>query len=149
MKSLPASCLLWWRWLVVATASVMLLGAGMVLAPEAIRQFYGLLLYSSTEHIAQFGAGATSYAGLMHAVIGALMLGWGTTLFLMVLGPFRRGSREAWQTLLISIVAWFVPDTAFSLWSGFWPNALLNLLTAMLFVIPLAATYRAFHDAHA
>ncbi len=43
------------------------------------------------------------------------------------------------------VTAWFTPDTAFSLWSGFWQNAVLNVAVATLFAVPLAATYRTFH----
>ena len=25
-----------------------------------------------------------------------------------------------------TVAAWFIPDTTFSLWSGFWQNAVLN-----------------------
>jgi hypothetical protein len=34
----------------------------------------------------------------------------------------------------------------FSLWSGFWQNAVLNSVIAVLFAIPLAATYSVFHE---
>lgn len=44
-----------------------------------------------------------------------------------------------------SLLAWFLPDTGFSLWSGFWQNALFNLGFAVLFLVPLAATYSQFH----
>jgi hypothetical protein len=44
----------------------------------------------------------------------------------------------------VSAAAWLVPDTVFSLWTGFWRNAVLNSVIALLFVIPLAATYRLF-----
>jgi hypothetical protein len=37
-----------------------------------------------------------------------------------------------------------VPDTAFSLGTGFWQNAVLNAVFVVLFAVPLAATYKAF-----
>jgi len=70
------------------------------------------------------------------------MFGWGVMLLLVLLGPFRRGSHEAWLTLSISLAAWFIPDTIFSLWSGYWQNAVFNTALVFLFAIPLAATYR-------
>jgi hypothetical protein len=45
----------------------------------------------------------------------------------------------------VSIAAWFVPDTAFSLWTGYWQNAVLNGVLALAFAIPLAATYGPRH----
>lgn len=118
----------------------------MVLAPGLVLQLFSLLAYSSTDHIATFGTGAVAYVSLVHAILGAVMFGWGVALLVIALGSFRRGSREGWQTIAVSVTAWFIPDTAFSLWFGFWQNALLNLAFAVLFAVPLAATYRAFHE---
>lgn len=140
---------LWWRWLAAVAIGVMVCGISMVLAPGLTRQIFSLLAYSSADHIAKFGANASDYISLLHAILGAVMLGWGAAILFIVLGPLRRGSRDAWNTLVISLVAWFVPDTAFSLWSGFWPNAILNLVLATLFAIPLSATYGAFHETDA
>lgn len=147
MQPLPKSSLFWWRWLVAATIGVMLFGISMVLAPGLIRQIFSLLLYSSPHQIATFGTGAIAYISLVHAILGSVMFGWGVALLFTVIGPFRGGSREGWQTVAVSVTAWFIPDTAFSLWSGFWQNALLNLVFAVLFAVPLAATYRVFHEA--
>ena len=61
----------------------------------------------------------------------------------MLFGPFRRGSREAWFTCTVSLAAWFVSDTMVSLANGFWQNAVLNAVIAILFAVPLAATYGA------
>jgi hypothetical protein len=146
MKSPPTFSLFWWRWLIAVTIGVMVFGLSMVLAPGLIRQVFSLLVYSSPNHIATFGAGAVAYVSLVHAILGAVMFGWGTALLYVVLGPFRRGSREGWQIIAVSVAAWFIPDTAFSLWSGFWQNALLNLAFAVLLAVPLAATYRVFHE---
>jgi hypothetical protein len=38
---------------------------------------------------------------------------------------------------------WFVTDTVLSLATGFWQNAVLNVVLAVLFAVPLAATWRA------
>jgi len=63
--------------------------------------------------------------------------------FLIARGSFARGERLGWRVVAASVLAWFVPDSAFSVWSGFWPNAVLNLLFFVVFALPLAATYRA------
>ena len=112
----------------------------MVTAPALIHQLSGMLLLSSPESITAFGEAAAGYIALVHAVLGAVMVGWGVTILLVLLGPFRRASREAWLILSISLTAWFIPDTGFSLWSGFWQNAAFNTVLAVLYAIPLAAT---------
>jgi hypothetical protein len=132
----------WHRWLVVVTLGLMAFSLSMVLAPGLTRQIFGLLIYASPEGINAFGGGAVAYISLVHAVLGAVMFGWGAAMLFLVLGPLRRKSFEAWLTLAVSLTAWFVPDTAFSLWSGFWQNAAFNCVFMLLFAIPLAATYR-------
>lgn len=138
----------WVRWLVVVTLGVMVFGILLVVAPGLAREGFSLLVYGDGQQIATFGSMAAQYIGLVHAVLGAVMFGWGLALLLVVRGLFARGAREGWQIVTVSVAAWFVPDTTFSLWSGFWQNAVLNLVFIVLFAIPLAATYRVFHRSH-
>lgn len=128
------------------TIGVMLFGLVLVFAPGLARDGFSLLVYSDAQRIADFGPHAIDYIELAHAVLGAVMFGWGVALALIVRRLFARGTRDGWTIVAVSVVAWFVPDTAFSLWSGFWQNAVLNLVFLVLFAVPLAATYRAFHD---
>lgn len=139
----------WLRWLLVAILGVMAFGLVLVLAPGLTRQGFSLLVYADAEHITKFGADAVAYIALVHAVLGGVMFGWGAALLFVARGPFARGALEGWQIVAVSVVAWFVPDTAFSLWSGFWQNALLNATFIILFAVPLAATYRVFHEKRA
>jgi hypothetical protein len=131
---------LWVYWLTVAVSGVSLVGLGMVLAPELTSRFFGLLLYADSHRVAAFGTAPANYIALLQGVLGAVMFGWGGALLLVVRGPFRRGNREAWNILALSVLAWFIPDTVLSLWMGFWQNALVNVGIALLVGIPLAAT---------
>jgi len=140
--------LFWWRWLLAVTCGVMLFGLSMVVAPDLTRQFFGLLVFSSATGLDTFGGPANDYIMLLHAVLGSVMFGWGVALLFVLLGPFRTGGFHGWLTLCVSLAAWFVPDTAYSLWSGFWQNAMLNGVFAILFAIPLAATYRSSRRHH-
>ncbi len=132
----------WRRWLVVVTLGFMAFSINLVLAPRLTRQVFSLLIYASPETIDAFGGAAVAYISLVHAVLGAVMFGWGTAMLFMILGPLSRKSFDAWLTLAVSLTAWFIPDTAYSLWSGFWQNAVFNGVFMLLFAIPLAATYR-------
>jgi hypothetical protein len=66
-----------------------------------------------------------------------------------VRGPFAAGAGIGWRIIAVSVVAWFVPDTAYSLWFGFWQNAVLNLVFFVLFAVPLAATHRSHRETDA
>jgi len=131
----------------MVTIGVMVFGLLLVVAPRFARESFSLLVYGDTKKIAAFGSEAVEYIALVHAVLGAVMFGWGLALLLVVRGLFARGAREGWQIIAVSAAAWFLPDTTFSLWSGFWQNAVLNLVFIVLFAAPLAATYRSFHGA--
>jgi hypothetical protein len=147
MSNTHAISPIWFRWLSLVVLGVMAFGISMILAPELIKKLFSLLVYSAPGAIdAQFSPAAVEYITLVHGVLGAVMFGWGTVLLLVLYGPFRRGSREGWHMLAVSVAVWFVPDTLFSLWTGFWQNAVLNAALALLFAIPLAATYRAFKN---
>jgi len=134
--------LFWWRWLVVVSIGIVVFGLSLVVAPDLTRSGFGLLVYSSSDGIDKLGPPAVEYIDLAHGVLGAVMVGWGVALLCALFGPFRRGSREGWRMLAASLAAWFALDTAVSLWTGFWQNAVLNAVIAVLYAVPLAATYR-------
>jgi hypothetical protein len=145
-SSRPAS--LWVAWLSVVSAGVMLFGLVLALAPAVARYGFSLLIYADPAHISSFGAEAVKYIGLAHAVLGGVMFGWGFALLLIVRRLFARGSKLGWQLISFSVVAWFIPDTIYSLSSGFWQNAVLNLVLVVLFAVPLLASYRVCNAAN-
>ncbi|MBA1145694.1 hypothetical protein H0Z60_01355 [Ectothiorhodospiraceae bacterium WFHF3C12] len=134
----------WAAWLRVVCAGVALFGLTLVLAPTAARLGFSLLLFRDGARLERFAAEAVAYISLSHAVLGSVMFGWAVLLYFVAAGPFREASPHAWLMVAASVCAWFVPDTLFSLWSGFWQNAVLNAVFATLFAIPLIATYRVF-----
>ena len=135
----------WYRWLLVAIVGVMLFGLSMLVAPGLIRQFFSLLLYATPGAIEmRFSADANAYIQLVHAILGAVLFGWGLAMLLILRGPFRRGDPLTWTLLAVPLLAWYLPDTLFSIASGFWQNAVFNTAFALLFGVPLAATRRHF-----
>lgn len=136
----------WTNWLSVVTAGVVAFGLILVLAPSFSRQAFSLLVYFSTERVEGFGQEATRYVSLTHAVLGGVMAGWGAALFYVTRALLSRGSRVAWNLIATSIAVWFVPDTTYSLLSGYWPNAVLNLAFLVLFSVPLWAVRGSLDD---
>lgn len=130
-------------WLVVAAVITMAFGFALVLLPDTMGQLFGGLYLSDPLAIEGFGSEAGNYVQFVTAVLGAVMAGWGATLLGLLVFFFRPGHREAWWVITLSVIAWFVPDTAYSIWSGFWQNAVFNVLAFFLFAVPLAGTYTA------
>ena len=134
----------WWRWLVVANAGVMLFGISLVLFPSLVRQGFSLMLFSFPSALDAFPMKAVNYITLSHGVMGSVMFGWGAAMMFTLFSQFRAGDRIGWLTIAITLAVWYLPDTAISLWTGFWQNAVLNTVFIVLFAIPLTATYRTF-----
>ena len=138
----PHSRKVWFAWLTAVTIGVIAFGLLLVVAPGLGRQGFSLLVFSSADRVSEFGSEATSYIELAHAVMGSVMAGWGMALLLVLRGPMRRNLPEGLKIFGISLLVWFIPDTTFSIASGFWQNAILNFVFAVLFLIPLLALYR-------
>jgi hypothetical protein len=133
----------WIRWLLVASALVVGFGLTLVLAPTWTRQAFSLMLYASASQTEAFGPEAMRYLELVHAVLGAVLAGWGVALWYASKTLVAAGSRVGWNLVTWPLVVWFVPDTTYSLWSGFWPNAVLNTAFVLMFAPPLIALRRA------
>lgn len=128
------------------TAGVVLFSLALIFLPGVMQSFFNWMLFSGSRSNASFSDKAVSYLTFVYGVLGAVMIGWMVSFFFILIGPFRRGEREGWQTLTASITIWFVVDSTFSLSAGFFENAIFNILFFVLFIIPLAATYRFFHS---
>lgn len=127
----------WLNWLLAVAAGVAAFGLVLVIAPPFARQGFSLLVYSSPDGIDSFGEEPVRYVSLSHAVLGSTMVGWGVALFYVTRELISRGSRHGWNVVALSVAAWFVPDTTYSLLSGYWQNAVLNTVFLVLFAIPL------------
>lgn len=149
MTTQHSSLKFWSVWLRIVSVGLGLFGLALVVAPGLARRGFALLLYGDTGWLDQLGAGAITYISLAHAVLGSVMFGWAVVLFLISGRLFKEAKPHGWLITAVSISAWFIPDTLFSLSSGFWQNAVLNVVIAVLYAIPLAATYRVFHKPRA
>lgn len=143
MPSTASPSSFWTLWLLAASAGVALFGLLLVLAPGVARQGFSLLVYASADRLDTFGAEQVRYLSLVHAVLGSVMVGWGVALFIVTKHLFSQEGRLGWNLVAGSVSAWFLPDTTYSLLSGYWQNAVLNTFFLALYAIPLWATRRA------
>ena len=130
----------WLNWLKLASLLTALFGLVPVLAPALTRAAFSLLIYASPERLDAQSAAQVQYVSLTHAVMGALMIGLGAAFFYAAKYLVAEGNRHGWNLIALSLGLWFIPDTAYSLVSGFWQNAVLNLLTLGMFVPALWKT---------
>ncbi len=108
-----------------------LFGAAMLLLPAATRAGFGWLVLGSPAAMDAWPAAARDYATLLHGVLGAVMVGWGTGLLLALRGA------SAWTVVAASVACWCVPDTLWSMAQGAWPNVVLNAAFAAAYALGL------------
>lgn len=134
----------WINWLTYTAEFTVLFGLFMVLAPGLTQQAFGLLIFQDAAQLSAFDSQATAYIELAHAVMGSVMVGWGALIFMLVRKLNVKDAKETCHMITISVLLWYVPDTAFSLYSGFWQNAVLNTSFAVLYAVPLMALRKHF-----
>ena len=76
------------------------------------------------------------------AIYGAIMIGWGTTLFLAGRLAFRRNDAELMKILLFGLIVWLVVEAIFSFYLGVFFNVGVDLAVLALFSFPLMKAIR-------
>lgn len=127
----------WWAWLLALQLLVAVSGLLLVLLPDSARQAFSLLAYGSAVQIDRYGPEAVRYIHLVHAVLGAVLAGWATTVAGLIWHFHHTHPRLVRRVLAVSLGIWCVPDTAYSLLSGYWPNAVLNAVLVGLYGVGL------------
>jgi hypothetical protein len=76
------------------------------------------------------------------AIYGAIMIGWGTTLFLAGRLAFRRNDAALMKILLFGLVVWLIVEAIFSFYLGVFFNVGVDLAVLALFSFPLMKAIR-------
>ncbi len=71
------------------------------------------------------------------AIYGAIMIGWGITLFLVGHLAFRRNDAELMKLMVIGIAVWLLVEALFSLYLGVFFNVGVDVAVLLLFGLPL------------
>ncbi|MFZ3167904.1 MAG: hypothetical protein WA130_09845 [Candidatus Methanoperedens sp.] len=71
------------------------------------------------------------------ALYGAIMMGWGVTLFMVGRIAFRRNDVELMKAMLYGIVLWLIVEGLFSAYLGVWFNVGVDIGVLILFSYPI------------
>ncbi len=71
------------------------------------------------------------------ALYGAIMIGWGITLFFVGRIAFKRKDTELMKVLLFGLTSWLVIEVLFSAYLGVWFNVGVDAVVLILFIFPL------------
>ena len=73
----------------------------------------------------------------LSALAGGFLLGWGVLVWCLSVWVYDAAAEGVRKSLLTGALAWFVLDSAGSITSGNWPNALWNILVLLLVIGPM------------
>jgi hypothetical protein len=76
------------------------------------------------------------------SIYGAIMMGWGVTLFLVGRIAFRRSDTELMKVMLYGIALWLLVEALFSVHLGVWFNVGVDIAVFALFSFPLVRSIR-------
>jgi hypothetical protein len=82
------------------------------------------------------GQSLTQESRLLSAVLGGVMLGFGTTLLMLVAKLYQRDPQLVRIVVLTGVGVWFLTDSLGSLAAGAPLNAVLNIGFLLAFVLP-------------
>jgi hypothetical protein len=121
-------------WLAVGLTGAF--GLFLIAAPEAGLVLFGWIAFGRLPPLAGMPPEAHPYLMFVHGVLGAVMFGWAVLMGLMLRAPVA-DRRWGLRAIALSVGAWFVVDSLWSMGRGFPGNALLNLGFALLFAVAL------------
>ncbi|HEX4879900.1 MAG TPA: hypothetical protein VFV39_08660 [Limnobacter sp.] len=104
----------------------LLFGLVLVCMPGLVAQGFGWMIYQNPQAMHAWPEEARSYVNLAHAVMGGVIVGWAALMLWVCRHGLAKGHPGAWAAIGMSLLAWYLPDTAASLAHGFWQNALFN-----------------------
>jgi hypothetical protein len=123
-----------WCWGVLAFGALLMTAAAPGMDGLARRLF--VLFADNPDNAAMFGHPAVRFGlGLQ----GALTIGWGMTM-LAAFQAAKASGPWLWRALTWAVVTWWFLDSAISVMTGFWINAVSNTVLLIAFVIPIAAS---------
>ena len=76
------------------------------------------------------------------ALYGAIMMGWGITLFFVGRLALQRNDPDLMKALLYGLAVWLVVEGFFSAYLGVWFNVGVDLGVLILFSYPLLSSIR-------
>ena len=137
----------WQKWLV--GVSIYLVVFGILLAFFSQSQFMHVLLNQYIDPSFwpdnQISAGTMQYKKWVSGVLGAIVASWGILIAFIAYYPFNLRERWAWSSIAVAVMFWFFVDSGCSLYYNVPINAVVNLFTLVLFVVPLFFTRKYFY----
>ena len=143
-KTLPG---IWWKWLLAASGVMILFGFMMLLFNASLLEPLNKEAYDAFFDGSPFNnlsINERAYQNWVFGVLGAILVGWGLLISFIIYYPFRKSEKWAWNSLVMSLIVWYLLDTLTSIYYGVMFNVLSNTGFLILFGIPLIFSKKFF-----
>jgi hypothetical protein len=90
------------------------------------------------------GNPAKEFQQFVYGVLGGTMAGWGILIAFVTRYPFRNKEKWAWNSMVASILVWFVLDTYSSIYFKVYLNAISNTALLILVALPIIFSRKNF-----
>jgi len=135
----------WRKWLMVVILVMGLFGLVIVVwGPLALPNFFGMALYSPFMGDGMPPLQLNQFDSWIFGVLGATIIGWTVTMGFIVAVPFGRREPWSWWCILVSLLAWYIPDTGISAYHGNLANVMFNTVALGAALLPLVKTWATF-----
>ena len=126
----------WRTWLKIWCGAVVAFGAVLTLGASAATDapVRALLVMLGGSEVSM-----TAPLRFAVALMGAVTLGWGVTLYAVSSSDAREGEASArlWRWTLGAVLGWYVVDSTLSVLTGFGLNAASNTIFLVAFLVPV------------
>jgi hypothetical protein len=141
--------LIWYRWLIIASAGFAMFGVVIAVLPDTAVLSMWNAAAGSALYDGAIPRDAEAMKAFLFGPLGATITGFYVMQLFIVCGPFRRREPWAWHAIAAATLAWFVIDSACSLYHGALFNVLMiNVPALAAIALPLAGTFPAMGRVH-
>lgn len=123
-------------WLI--TVSIAVIVAGIIfalIAPYFIQSIQDVFYHSfNDQSITSINSLDKSHVNWIYAVLGGSLAGWGMMILSLSLNLLKENNKGIWNTILFSVITWFVIDTIITVKYMVVPHLILNI-TILLAVL--------------
>lgn len=125
-------------WLIVVSIAVIITGIIFALiAPYYIQTIQDIFYHSfNDQSIKTISIIDKNHINWIYGVLGGTLAGWGMMILCMAVNLLIDNNKAIWNTILFSVITWFVIDTVITIKFMVIPNLLLNITILLAVIIP-------------
>lgn len=125
-------------WLIIVSIAVIVAGIIFALvAPYFIQGIQDIFYHSfNTQSIRSMNTMDRNHLNWVYSVLGGSLAGWGIMILSLSLNLLNGNNKRIWDTILFSVITWFVIDTTITVKYMVVPNLILNITILVAIIIP-------------